>query len=263
MAELVETRQDRRRPLGSEGRETLRHRVGILLAGVLRAAFRGHLVSVHRSPKGGVWKASVVGHHAAWGLLSAMEQAGLIGTRKGVQTNKMGGDDPIFRGLPTRVWSTPRLLALASGLGVTAETLATDWKVNPEVERLRISVKPADLVVVYGLDRGAGRVHVRRDQAIEADAMRASVAELNAHVCTVQVTGCPPPAFRRVFRADLRLGGRFYAVGGSNYQNQPKEDRALIRIGGEPVVEVDLHAAFLTLLLGLCGVQELPRRRPL
>lgn len=258
VAALVAPYDDRRRPLGDRGRHTLAAQLGIILAGILRGAFRDHVVSVHSSPKGGVWRNALVGQRGAWGRLGAMERAGLIGVRKGVQTNKIGGDDPIYGGLPTRVWATPRLLDLAAGCGVTAATLASDWTVNPKVERVSIRVTRADLVDVRGLGRGAGRMAVRRDQAAEAEAMRDRLTALNAHVRSVPISGCLPPAFRRVFREDLRLGGRFYAVGGANYQNLPREDRAVLRIGGEAVVEVDLHAAFLTLLLGLGGTQELP-----
>jgi hypothetical protein len=109
-----------------------------------------------------------------------------------------------------------------------AYTRATDWTINPEVERIPITVKRADLVSVRGLGRGASRVTAPRGQVAEAEGMRDRIAALNAHVRTVQITGCLPPAFSRPFRADLRLGGRFCAVGGSNYQNLPRADRALI-----------------------------------
>jgi hypothetical protein len=187
-----------------------------------------------------------------------MKLAGLIGVRPGVQTNRFGADDPIYGGLPTRVWATPRLLTAASANGVIADTLATDWTIHPEVERTRIDVKRSELITVHGLERGTARAALPRGQGTEAEEMRARIAALNAHVRTVKITGCLPPAFRRVFRADLRLGGRFYAVGGANYQNLPREDRALLRIAGEQTAEVDLHAAFLTLLLGLSGVSALP-----
>jgi hypothetical protein len=187
-----------------------------------------------------------------------MKRAGLIGIRKGVRTNEFGPDDPIYGGLPTRVWATAKLLEMAAAFGVTANTLDADWLVHPEVHRRVVSVKRADLVVVRGIGIGAGFLAVPPAQAAEAEAMRNQLEALNAHVRTVDIANCLPPAFRRVFRADLRLGGRFHAVGGSNYQNLTREDRKLLRIGGEPVVEVDLHAAFLTLLLGLVGLQQLP-----
>ena len=67
------------------------------------------------------------------------------------------------------------------------------------------------------------------------------------------VRGCTPPVLRRQFFADMRLGGRFYAVGPEAYQNVKTKDRHILRLDGSPVVEVDLRASALSILLALTG----------
>jgi hypothetical protein len=75
VAEIVAARQDRQRPLGVAGEKTLKEHVGLLMGGIVRSALRGHnIVSIHASSKGGVWKASVIGRHAAWIRMEALKR---------------------------------------------------------------------------------------------------------------------------------------------------------------------------------------------
>jgi hypothetical protein len=60
-------------------------------------------------------------------------------------------------------------------------------------------------------------------------------------------------AYRRVFRNDLTLGGRWY---GPWWQNIPKSARANILIGGQPTVEVDFSACQFRLAYGALGLPD-------
>jgi hypothetical protein len=85
----------------------------------------------------------------------------------------------------------------------------------------------------------------------EARALAEGVARFNAWIARWAVEGCDPPVFWRGFTHSLAFGGRWYALGES-YQGMPREERrARLRIGGEPVAEVDVHASHLAILLGL------------
>ena len=88
--------------------------------------------------------------------------------------------------------------------------------------------------------------------------MREDVAALNESAAHAEIRGCRAPAFRRSFRHNLRLGGRFYAIGVGNFQQMPEEERERITINGEAVCEVDIHACNLSIFLALTGTQELP-----
>jgi hypothetical protein len=80
----------------------------------------------------------------------------------------------------------------------------------------------------------------------------------NAFAASLTVEGCTPPRWRRIFTADWRLHGRWYAAGPEPscvYQNMSEDERLReVRIAGEAVVEVDVSAAHLSILHGLHGL---------
>ncbi|WP_428377238.1 hypothetical protein [Lichenicoccus sp.] len=82
---------------------------------------------------------------------------------------------------------------------------------------------------------------------------RQQIECFNAHLASFEVTGCVPPVLRRRFFADLRLGGRFVAVGGETFHSRRKEARQFMRIDGQPVAEVALSAALLSVFLSVAG----------
>jgi hypothetical protein len=88
--------------------------------------------------------------------------------------------------------------------------------------------------------------------------MRGHVAALNEAASRADIRGCLAPAFRRIFRHNLWLGGRVYAVGANNIQTMSEAERRTITISGEPVAEVDVHASQLTVFLALTGTRQLP-----
>ena len=85
------------------------------------------------------------------------------------------------------------------------------------------------------------------------------VARINTYMAPQAITGCQHTGFRRIFNHGdqpnfaFNMGGRLYSVGDS-YQNMEKGLRSGMRINGEPVVELDLRASFLTIIYGLEGV---------
>jgi hypothetical protein len=249
----------RERPMGRTGQVRMAKELGAIIAGVLRGDFRGHTVSAQRRTNGAMWKNSILGHNAFWTKIDALQRAGLVGVTLGVKQVIGEVGDPFgYLGLPTKLWATQQLRDLAAAHGVTADTIKADWKVSPEVERKRIHVGRNDVVTCLGLGKGAGRIPIPDSQRAEAERMRDDLEALNREIQSVEISGCLAPALRRVFRLDLRLGGRFYAVGASSYQNKPRNERPEMRINGEPVVEVDIHASALTMLLGLIGTSVLP-----
>jgi hypothetical protein len=210
-----------------------------------------------------MWHGALIGNRVFWGLVDALHEAGLVALRKG--TRGIGVElDPgdwwysrAFGGQPSKVWPTETLLELAAQHGVTPNAVASDWPVSRKAETKRINVAPDRLVTCLTF-RDDTPVQLPPEQCAQAEAMQRDVALLNAIVAQVEIRGCRAPAFRRAFRHDLRLGGRYYAVGNGSFQGMPEEERARITINGEPTVEVDIHACNLSIFLALTGTRELP-----
>jgi hypothetical protein len=152
----------------------------------------------------------------------------------------------------TRFRAAPALFALAEAHGLALGTMERHWR------RDRPRVEPAPLVLRDLSKRDHGHRNERVAGAplpipdtAEARALADGVRALNAYMRGVVVEGCDPPVFRRGFTRDLSHGGRWYALGAS-YQGMPAGGRvARLRIGGEPVAEVDVRASALVTLHGL------------
>ncbi|HYG85642.1 MAG TPA: hypothetical protein VD978_05245 [Azospirillum sp.] len=82
---------------------------------------------------------------------------------------------------------------------------------------------------------------------------RNEIEEMNRFARSMDIQGCVPVAWRRIFNGSFDQGGRWYAVGDDCYQQMPKENRLEITINGEAVAEVDVKASHLTCLYGLLG----------
>jgi hypothetical protein len=211
----------RSRKLCAVGTETQRGHVAAILAGLLRAGFKDRPVAAQRRTNGGMWKWSLIGNRAFWGLVDAMGDAGLVCCRNGTRGNPIEWEagefsySRAFGGQPTKLWPSARLLELASCRGVTTETVRDDWPISRKAETTRIDVPADRLVVCKAIDRDAPVV-LAPEQAGEAEMMRKDVAALNESVAGADIRHCRAPAFSRVFRHDLRLGGRYYAIGGGD-----------------------------------------------
>lgn len=269
VADLCEPHLVRERALGSAGRKTLRADIGTILADLLRADFTGRTSAAATGHASLAWKSTTVGRDRFTGLATAMEKAGLLETRAGIRWKDAWGKSGPYTGSPTLLWPSGRLRDLATQHGVSAEGTSRDWRISPKAEKLAVVVAPVDLVVCWALEQSGKRTGPSgKRQRVPAvlgtaqqetmDAMRATMATLNAHVAAADIRGCLRPAFRRSFTHSLTFGGRLYAVGAGSYQEAPQKERLAIRINGEPVAEVDIHASQLSVLLALTGAKGLP-----
>ena len=104
----------------------------------------------------------------------------------------------------------------------------------------------------YGIRRVVASPPDYRDPT--ARAIRDEVRAFNTFAAGFDVQHCRPPQFHRKFTGGLPLHGRWYAGGSVNYQGFSKTERASLVIDGQPVVELDVRASFLTILHGLFDV---------
>ena len=111
----------------------------------------------------------------------------------------------------------------------------------------------------------------------EAHKQQAVMRDVNDFLFAQKLSGAVFNGLKRVYSDftddgsyQFDKGGRLYAFGEDNYQRLKKEERAKLKINGEKVCEIDIHASFLTILHGLMkkrmpnranlyGVTNLPR----
>jgi len=191
-----------------------------------------------------------MGKERFWKLAAAMTAEGLVEEIPAIRfLGSFGRSD----GKATRLGATEKLRELAASYGCTAETRSDDWGIvrNPPPPPV---ITPADLVefrdwpeIRNGKVKSQGNRHPFPP---DVPGVVAGVERLN-HACDgLIVTGCARPRFTRIYGPTLFHGGRFYATGqADSFQKIRKEERRRITINGEPVAEVDLKAAFLSIFL--------------
>ena len=164
------------------------------------------------------------------------------------------------RGVSARLWPTQRLLDLAQSHGVSPSTVKQDFGAvatarpqKPAKIDEPVVVKPFEPKIYGARQSAAAAVCVLPNEAT-MEALTADVMVANDFAGQFQVIGCTPPRWCRTFTGSVVLGGRWIAKGRSPvYQIMSPSERASLTIDGEPVVEVDLAAAHLTIMLGLLG----------
>ena len=254
LAVAWEAAQGGRRRRGESERAKLRGAVAAVLHGLLRA-WRSHAAPAYRATVKQAFSGGPVGFRQFVAAADAMEGAGLIGRAEGIRwlgKNPFGGPAPA-EGMAARYWPTAALLVLATQHGVTRDAFKGAFACTPSDKAPQVD----DPVRLYALPANPRetRKQLPIDPADETAAkLRAEVEGQNALAASVAVTGCTPPRWRRHFHGDWSGHGRWYAAGEGNYQAMPEAERLAITIGGEPVAELDLRAAHLTLMHGLLGL---------
>lgn len=187
------------------------------------------------------------------------------------------------RGWAARYWPTAALLRLAEAEGLSPANIARAFRVPASHRSTPDDPGSPALVALrpfrtrrWTAWRGATSPPSARSEALTALEVppppevliwQAEVAAQNALAATMRVTfpgahPCYPPSWYRVFSGSWRLQGRWYATGQGadleagqvgSYAGLPAVQRAQLRIDGAPVVELDVNASHLTLLLGLLG----------
>ena len=100
----------------------------------------------------------------------------------------------------------------------------------------------------------------------EAHTQQAVLREVNDFLFAQKLSGAVFNGLKRVYSDftddgsyQFDMGGRLYAFGEDNYQRLKKEERAKLKINGEKVCEIDIHASFLTVLHGIMN-KPMPNR---
>jgi len=103
----------------------------------------------------------------------------------------------------------------------------------------------------------------------KAHTLQDTMNEINDFLFSQRFEGAVFNGLKRIFADftdddsyDFNKGGRIYAFGENNYQRLKKAERKQIKINGERVCEIDIHASFLTILHGIMD-KPIPNRNNL
>jgi hypothetical protein len=231
---------------GKAAREKLALAVEAMVGGLLLNAGRHGPARWSSQPLGvKAFTGEEVAHRQFNSVRRVLTGRGLV-EEKDDHTDFIGKNATIKLRYYTRFRTTAALRSLAEQHGMRLAETARHWR------RVRPRKLPDPLTLNELSSRG-GKDRGRRLQlpdTAEARAMADEVAAVNAYMQGVQLEGCDPPVFHRGFTHDLSHGGRWY-VDDEGYQGLSAADRLLLRIGGEPVAEIDIHASALVTLHGL------------
>jgi hypothetical protein len=238
----------------------LRQAVAAILADLLSIANQSDDRLLYRPRGVADFKCQRIGYRPCIDALNGLVTLGLLHYRPGIWlgSHRQGeGDTARYR-------AKPALLELALRHGITPGNWRSHFTPAPRPSAM------AHPVIVRGKrqfwdqeDKGKKLTVIKTDPAYIAAAEQ--VNRINAYMAPQLITGCKHDGFIRIFNHGdqdgfaYNMGGRLYSkASGVSYQNMEKHHRRDMRIHGEPVVELDLRASFLTILYAQRGIAPDP-----
>ncbi|WP_374550274.1 hypothetical protein [Sphingobium yanoikuyae] len=250
--------------------------LGTLLGDLLKLKASGHIGS-HGTARDDF---SLPVHGFAFSVFrdvkDAMVAAGLLVFKAGRMNLHTGGDfkggEKVYKingGWNARFKLTDEAIANIQGAGIALDAWSDHWRRAPRLAPELLPTAPSSGLIGLSASnkwKGGGK---RKGNALpiseDEPGVREMVADLEAHnvfMRTLEIDGIDFVGLRRLFNEGelvdrrWRSGGRFYSIVtngiGTRYENMSAEDRVRdIKIGGNPVVEVDMSASQLRLLYAL------------
>lgn len=246
--EEVTSPRDRKRR--ERDQEAFEFAVGAFLADLLAvAADDQHQGWTFRSMRPGGFNGGRVGYKAFKRLVRLMAEIGAIELH---EDNTIAGSG---KRKASQFKATAWLLSQARQKGIDVDELDRHFKALPP---LKVLVQKSASTWRQG-SKCAGQSVAFKPSAT-TDALAADIERLNAFLYGVHLQGGKHAGYVRVFNnADPKQpygwdeGGRLYSKCRDSYQSLNKQERRAMTLGGEPVVEIDIRASYLTLIHGLCG----------
>jgi hypothetical protein len=228
----------------------LRQAVAAILADLLSIASQSDERLLYRPRGVADFKGQRIGYRPCIDALNGLVTLDLLHHKPGIWlgSHRQGeGDTARYR-------AKPALLELALRYGITPGNWRSHFAPAPRPTAM------AHPVIVRGKrqfwdkeDKGKKLPIIKTDPAYIAAAEQ--VNRINTYMAPQLITGCKHDGFIRIFNHGdqpgfaYNMGGRLYSkASGVSYQNMEKHHRHDMRINGEPVVELDIRASFLTIL---------------
>lgn len=230
--------------------------LGAFLADLMRAASHEEASGwVFRSMKAGTFTDESVSHRTFMRIVGALSEVQLItkvaGYQRWASAGFQEGDNAHFvtEAKAARFKASKRLLEAAMHKGITPD--------NAHLHFIQALPKhPIVLRSASRQERGnkvAGR-SMKLLRTPEVERLETDVKRLNTFLDGFTLLGGTHRGYHRIFNLGDRpdfawnKGGRLYSQGDESYQRLKEAERVLMTINGDPVVEIDISASYLTIL---------------
>lgn len=235
--------------------------LGAFLADLLRAANHEEASGwVFRSMKAATFTDEPVSHRTFVRIVNALYEVQLIIKVSGYQRWASAGFQEdnsapvVTEAKAARFKASKRLLEAARHKGITPG--------NAHLHFIQALPKhPIVLKSASRQERGskvAGR-SMKFLRTPKVESLEADVKRLNTFLDGFALAGGIHRGYHRIFNLgdhpefDWNKGGRLYSQGEDSYQRLKEAKRVLMTINGDPVVEIDISASYLTILHGRLG----------
>uniref|UniRef100_UPI00193B3DC6 hypothetical protein n=1 Tax=Sphingomonas beigongshangi TaxID=2782540 RepID=UPI00193B3DC6 len=211
----------------------------------------------YRSRMSASFTGEIIGREPFNWALNKLEKGEFIDVRQGVNGVPLPGTPA----QAARFFIQDKLIELAAFHGLVIGEMSSHFRRSDRAATKGLVIVRAASTKKYG---NFGEKTKGRRMSIAADNPEVKksaflLTKINERLARAIIN--PPGSFvclKRVFNNgdiegfDYRSGGRLVDPSGK-YQNMPKEDRGVLTIDGEPVVEVDIQASHFTTLRCLLG----------
>jgi hypothetical protein len=222
---------------------------------------------VYRALKPAGFTGGPVGYRVFMPLRQALIELGLVEHRPGVdqwtsgfgESSERGPAEHVANRWASRFCATPELLKLSTAHGVPPSKASDHFDFG--LPRKPLQKRKASVRDAYG-KKAHGKL-MKFDHTTASLNLEADVFELNGYLAKQSIEGGVHRGYVRIFQNgnhsafDWNFGGRLYSQpsGDTNYQQQKGTQRRRMTINGEPVVEIDIRASYLTIFHAWHGVQ--------
>lgn len=255
---LIDTDRKRKNRRGKKALEKYRRATGAVIADLMLGFRREKSPLSYRTLSPATFTDSPVSYRNFKSIINTLERLGLVfKAAQGFYRREI-----ILSGQATRYGINTLLLEIAADFEITPANIDKHFACElPRTPLVLHSAKERhDWKHSLGRYRPfTGKKRVRFEPTNQTRKLEAEVTELNEFFSGFKLEGGTHRGYRRIFNLGIpegyrwNKGGRLYSVGEENYQMLPADERALMRINGELVVELDIRASFLTILYAQRG----------
>jgi hypothetical protein len=192
-------------------------------------------------------------------IRTALRLLGLVEEAPGVtQFREAFGKRFVQSRYDTRWRATAQLAELAAARGVSLLDIGRHFVSVPELPLHPLVRKTASTWSGSYKIRGS-RMKIDYTKDAKAVELEQVIIGLNAFIAQFDIRGGTHHGYIREFNCGdypsfgWDLGGRLYSVGDESYQGLGADERKLMTIDGQPVIELDIRASALTIFHGQKG----------